>query len=134
MEVEVASGTVRPSLPRSVLIFIPIDLITLAIRYIGVDALIVGYIIGFQVVDDVSEGIKTLLYRIMHLMVHCADMVSRNAGRLQVGRAFETNCKAVKLRPPCILLISALKPSFLPYFIMMAAMTDESRPPLSSTP
>lgn len=84
-------------------------------------------------IDNITNGIKAFLHGEVNFMVHGAEVVSHFLGRLQVRRTFQTDRKRVQLWPPgfgALLIFDATGGEFL----VIAEITDESRPPESSTP
>ncbi len=84
-------------------------------------------------VNHVANRIQTLLDGEVNFMMHGAEVVSHFLGRLQVRRTFQTYRKRVQLWPPgfgALLIFDATGGEFL----VIAEITDESRPPESSTP
>ena len=66
------------------------------------------HIVSFRVVNHIADGIQTLLHRIVHLVVHCADMLCHLLCLRQVGRALQSYGERVQLGPPRIVLVIGL--------------------------
>ncbi len=59
-----------------------------------------GHIVGFDVIDNVADGIQPFLDGKVNFVVHSAEVVGHLLRRFQVRRAFQTDRERVQLRPP----------------------------------
>lgn len=58
-----------------------------------------GHIVGFDVIDNVADGIQPFLDGKVNFVVHGAEVVGHLLRRFQVRRAFQTDRERVQLRP-----------------------------------
>ena len=58
-----------------------------------------GDVVGFNEIDDVTDGIETFLNGIVDFVVHSTDMVGYHLGLGKIGSALQTYGKRVQTRP-----------------------------------
>src|SRR5690606_19276860 len=65
-----------------------------------------GNVIGFQMVNDITDGIQAFLNSEMNLVMYGTDVLCSFLRSYQIGRSFQTDCKTVQTRIPRLLLIA----------------------------
>ena len=58
-----------------------------------------GDIVGFNEIDDITDGVEPFLNGVVDLVVHGADMIGDEFGFCQVGGTFQSYGKRVQTRP-----------------------------------
>ena len=67
-----------------------------------------GYVVGFDEVDDIANGVQPFLNGVVYFMVDSADVLRHFTCFDEVGSTFQAYCKRVELRPPRICLVVRL--------------------------
>ena len=70
-----------------------------------------GYVVGFDVINHVANGVEALLNGIIYFVVNSSDEVSHLASGGKVGSTFKSHGKRVQTRPPSLLLTLSLDAS-----------------------
>ena len=67
-----------------------------------------GHVVGLYEVYHVAYGVEALLYGVVYLMMHGADVVGHELGLGKVGCALESHGERVQARPPCLAAAAVL--------------------------
>ena len=65
------------------------------------------HIVGFDVSDDVVDGVQSFLDGVVNFVVNRSDVVGDFSCFGKVGCSFESDGEGVEARPPCVLAVSA---------------------------
>ena len=70
-----------------------------------------GDVIGLEVIDDIPQGIQTLLHGEVDLVVNGAEVIGHLAGGGEIRRAFQADGEGVQLGPPGFALAIVFHPT-----------------------
>ena len=59
-----------------------------------------GDVVGFDVIDDVADGVQSFLNGVVDFVVHRTDVFGHQPRFLQIGGALQAHGEGVELRPP----------------------------------